>query len=706
MDPAEHYLWIGRQLGRKPGPRLSPAARPPAVTGAGISSHSPPWRNNDESQFLLAAYEEIIDRVRSYNNERRQSFKPRPYPMVSLDGADLARHARSLALPQSEIPKVSILIPVYNHVRLTLECLTSLVQNTGTIPYEVIVTDDGSSDATPEILPQVNNLIYRKNSANVGFLRNCNLGAEMARGEFLLILNNDTQLTPGWLDALIRAFEENKNTGLAGPRFVYPAGWLQEAGAAILRDASAVLLGEGGDPSQPRYNYDREVDYCSGACILIKTEFFKKIGGFDQTFAPAYCEDTDLSLQVHQQGLKVIYVHDSVVIHHLSATSNTAGDYKQELAVKNQQKLSEKWQEQIDKFNDVQLIAFYLPQFHPIPENSLWWGKGFTEWTNVAKARPNFAGHLQPRLPADLGFYDLRVVDVMDQQAELARRYGIHGFCYFYYWFGGRRILDMPLERMLAENRPDFPFCLSWANENWTRRWDGQEQDVLLGQQHSNDDDIAVMRDLMRYFRHANYIRINGKPLLLVYRINLFPDIRRTISIWRDLCRKEGIGEIYLAFVESFEQAQAFENPKNYGFDASVEYPPHGMASPVETPGELYNPDYTGTVHDYQDVIMKYLRQDLPPYMRFRGVMPSWDNTPRRQNHAAVFHGANPGAYQAWLQTVIAQTREQNFGDERMVFINAWNEWAEGAYLEPDRLFGHGYLEATKHAREAWLLHK
>ena len=348
----------------------------------------------------------------------------------------------------------------------------------------------------------------------------------------------------------------------------------------------------------------------------------------------------------------------------------------------------------------VRLIAFYLPQFHPIRENDEWWGRGFTEWTNVVKAQPNFEGHYQPRLPADLGFYDLRVAEVMEQQAELARQYGIYGFCYHYYWFGGKRLLEMPLERMLRTGKPNFPFCLSWANENWTRRWDGLEHEVLIAQQHSDEDDVAVMSDLIRYFRHPNYIRINGKPLLLTYRIESFPNIQHTVERWRELCQKDGVGEIYLAMVESFEQASANDDPKIYGFDASVEYPPHHMFAPIEAPGPMLNSAYVGLINDYREIVISYLQKNISDHTKFRGIMPDWDNTARKQNHAHIFHHSSPDAYQRWLQAIIEQTRERYMGDERIVFINAWNEWAEGAHLEPDRRYGHAYLQATRSALE------
>ena len=352
----------------------------------------------------------------------------------------------------------------------------------------------------------------------------------------------------------------------------------------------------------------------------------------------------------------------------------------------------------------VKLIAFYLPQFHPIPENDEWWGKGFTEWTNVTKAKPNYEGHYQPRLPADLGFYDLRVAEVMEQQAELARRYGIHGFCYHYYWFGGKRLLEMPIERLLETGKPDFPFCLSWANENWTRRWDGREHDILIAQQHSDADNREVICDLIRYFKHPNYIHINGKPLLMIYRVNLFPDIRRTVECWREACRQEGIGEIYLAMVGSFEHGHGAGcvDPALYGMEAIVEYPPHDVGVvPLETPGRLLNPDYTGRTLDYTEVARIYQETGIPDHItKFRCLIPDWDNTARQQNRPLIMHNAGPEVYQAWLQTIIVQTQKRYSGDERLVFINAWNEWAEGAYLEPDRKYGFAYLAATRAALE------
>ena len=347
-----------------------------------------------------------------------------------------------------------------------------------------------------------------------------------------------------------------------------------------------------------------------------------------------------------------------------------------------------------DPGQPIRLIAFYLPQYHPIPENDAWWGKGFTEWTNVTRARPNFAGHAQPHFPADLGYYDLRVPETRAAQAALAHEYGIHGFCYYAYWFGGKRLLNRPLDEVIATGEPDFPFCVCWANENWTRNWDGQSSRVLLAQQHSDQDDKAFIASLFPALRDRRYIRINGRPLLLVYRLNLLPDASRTAHIWREACREAGIGELYLAAVDSFLHG----DPRQYGFDAGVEFPPHGMGVVTGTPQPLLDQRFRGLCYSYLATAQRYLDKPWPAHPWFRCVMPAWDNTARRQDSAQIFLGSRPELYGQWLENVIRQTRAHNTGDERIVFVNAWNEWAEGNHLEPDQQHGHAWLQATADA--------
>ena len=339
-------------------------------------------------------------------------------------------------------------------------------------------------------------------------------------------------------------------------------------------------------------------------------------------------------------------------------------------------------------------VAFYLPQFHPIPENDAWWGGGFTEWQNVTRALPQFEGHAQPRLPGDLGYYDLRLPEVMRRQMQLAREYGIGAFCSYFYWFAGKRLLEQPLQQWLADPTLDLPLCLCWANESWSRRWDGRADDILIGQQHSPEDDLAFIEHVSRYLVDPRYLRVDGKPLLLVYRPGLLPDPHATVTRWRGWCHAHGIGEIHLAYVQSFDRV----DPRSIGFDAAVEFPPNNTTlQPTTACQRLLNPDFRGEVHDWRELAQQSITQSDPAYPRYPGVNPGWDNEPRRSGHGRVFAHASPRGYRDWLRHAIA-TAQRRFPAQPLVFVNAWNEWAEGAVLEPDARLGHAWLEATRAA--------
>ncbi|MBK9020720.1 MAG: glycoside hydrolase family 99-like domain-containing protein [Sulfuritalea sp.] len=351
------------------------------------------------------------------------------------------------------------------------------------------------------------------------------------------------------------------------------------------------------------------------------------------------------------------------------------------------------------KNKPVRLICFYLPQFHPIPENDEWWGEGFTEWTNVRPALPQFEGHYQPRLPGELGYYNLLDPDVQARQVELAKLYGIEGFCFYFYWFGGKRLLEAPILNYLKNENLDLPFCLCWANENWSRRWDGLDSEILIAQSHSSADDIAFIAHVAEYMRDRRCIRIAGKPLLMVYRPSLLPDAKATAKRWRDWCRENGIGEIFLAYTQSFEAV----SPTNYGFDAAIEFPPNNSSPPNITESVVpLQEDFGVTVYDWKVFVERSERYTNPGYEVFRSVCPSWDNTPRRRNFSTVFKNSDPALYRRWLENAINDTiAGHQDPSERLVFVNAWNEWAEGAHLEPDARHGYAYLQATRNALEA-----
>lgn len=348
-------------------------------------------------------------------------------------------------------------------------------------------------------------------------------------------------------------------------------------------------------------------------------------------------------------------------------------------------------------------IAFYLPQFHPIPENDEWWGRGFTEWTNVTKAKPLFKEHYQPRLPSDLGFYDLRLPEVRAAQADLAKSFGIHGFCYYHYWFNGKRLLDRPFQEVLDSKKPDFPFCLCWANESWSRRWDGSEKEVLMQQFYSEEDDRNHIKWLSKAFLDPRYIRINDKPLFLVYLAGQLPDPKRTAEIWREEAKRQGIPDLFLCRIETHNEKR--EPPELIGFDAAVEFQPDIMHFGRSLQqGRLWNirrrfglaEKIFGNwrIFDYPYVANRMMELPEPSYLRFPCVMPAWDNTARRGEAAFVLHNSTPEAYENWLRFVAKRVRA-NPNLNGHFFINAWNEWAEGAHLEPDRKWGHAYLEAT-----------
>jgi hypothetical protein len=363
------------------------------------------------------------------------------------------------------------------------------------------------------------------------------------------------------------------------------------------------------------------------------------------------------------------------------------------------------------------VVSLYLPQYHPIPENDLWWGKGFTEWTNVVRAKPLYKRHYQPQLPADLGFYDLRLNEVMVQQAELARAHGIYGFCFYHYWFNGKRLLERPTNNLLDSGKPDFPFMYCWANENWTRRWDGDDQQVLIKQEYCHEDDIRHIEHLIPVFKDHRYIRVDDKPVFIVYRPWLMPDIYETVATWRRVAKEHGL-DLYLCHMV-FGYGNDWDKLLPC-FDAAIDFEPFGirhgkstlfkdiksmnvdfrMLSLVERFRKLffnqYPERYKLNIKSYESIFSDYLPLNKIPFKMFPGLCPGWDNTPRRGNSPSlILHGANPDKFEDWLAKIIEDFTPYS-KDENFIFINAWNEWAEGNHLEPCSKYGLDYLKAIK----------
>jgi lipopolysaccharide biosynthesis protein len=345
--------------------------------------------------------------------------------------------------------------------------------------------------------------------------------------------------------------------------------------------------------------------------------------------------------------------------------------------------------------SSVQLIAYYLPQFHIIPENEEAWGRGFTEWTNVTRSLPQFAGHYQPHLPGDLGFYDLSNEEVLDRQISLARKYGISGFCLHYYWFRGKRLLEMPLATLYRRKDLDIGFCLCWANETWSRRWDGSEDEVIIPQIHTPESDRRFIEDAVRYMDDPRYITIDSRPVLVVYRSELLADPARTIEYWRSVALKSVGKDLFLLRAMTFKPTTLVP-----GFDASVQFPPHHLNADDTSASQLpFSPGFSGRIYDYPALLSTVKRQfheyDFPVVP---AVMTGWDNTPRCGSAGMCYHESTPAHYAAWLAEAAYFAKQKPVGGSSYVFINAWNEWAEGAHLEPDQRFGHAYLRATVEA--------
>lgn len=358
--------------------------------------------------------------------------------------------------------------------------------------------------------------------------------------------------------------------------------------------------------------------------------------------------------------------------------------------------------------NKIKPIAFYLPQFHPIPENDAWWGKGFTEWTNVTKATPLFKGHWQPRLPADLGFYDLRVPEVREAQAELAKEYGIYGFCYWHYWFGGKRIIERPFIEVVESGKPDFPFCIAWANQTWQGTWHGlSHNEILIEQTYPGKEDYTDhFYSLLEAFRDRRYIEVNGKKLVFIFRPHEIPDSKYFTALWQELALREGLGGIH--FVGMHMPAEWDAEAEGYdamtaGFLERDKYEVVKKDGVWREKLKLLTGNKNERIPQlvsYEKYVSGYPVKDLSSN-QYPWIMPDWDNTPRTGDNGWLFQGSSPELFGELCRKALKET-ENKAPEEKIIILRSWNEWAEGNYLEPDQRNGLAYLNKFKSALEKY----
>ena len=352
---------------------------------------------------------------------------------------------------------------------------------------------------------------------------------------------------------------------------------------------------------------------------------------------------------------------------------------------------------------DPKLLAFYLPQYYPDSHNNIWWGKGSTEWTNTTKATAQYLGQYQPRLPGELGFYDLRIKENIYRQIELAKIHGIYGFCFYYYWFDGERILDLPLDEFVEDKQIDFPFSICWVNESWTKQWSSSSQEILIEQHHTVESYKAFIHSCLLLFTRKNYIRVKGRPLLNVFRLTMMDDWPTVISYWRKVVKDKLGVNLYIVGCLS-KESQCDVDYLSVGFDAVSEFSSFGLNVSVTkdiTQEKAYVCDrFLGKVYDYKDYVeaKKYFTHTSKKL--YRSVSVGYDNTARKRNKGFIYDGAIPELYGKWLTDVIVETEKNLETDDKLIYLFAWNEWAEGAYLEPDLKFQYGYLEETAKAIE------
>lgn len=646
--------------------------------------------------------------------------------------------------------KLSIIIPTFNSGAVLKRALDSIVSQTFT-DWEVLIMDGASTDNTIEVAQSYNDPRIRIYSEpDKGIYDAMNKGIKKANGEWLYFLGSDDYLLDNHvLDSVFSHTDKNldviygdvlsthltlEHHGVWGinkiknkynichqaifyNKVIFKKEGLYNLKYPLLADFDFNM----------RWFFDEKAMH---KYVPVHVAFFSDGGCGRQQVDTAFLHDFELLLLKY--GQKKLNIDERITITKLCLINNKEGLLTQAilkirlllLRAKRRLKKTNKqtnqflekffeWQKAlkqdkthfvpfttssyVPKVEDPRIYAFYLTQFHAIPENDHAHGKGFTEWTNVANATPQFIGHYQPKIPYDIGFYNLLQPGVMERQVEIAKAYGVYGFCFYYYWFSGRKLLEKPLEYFLHSNI-DFHYHLCWATENWSKKWDGGEQELIVEQHLEDDDAEKFFNDLLPYISDPRYERIENKPVLIIYRSDIFDKNKLLAFLNRlnELSIEHGFAGLYIMGTNAFN----FDSPEEYNYKGLVEFPPHGINLELYKVEKKRIPGSNFNIVDFSNYIRQksYLAEKTYPV--FKTCFPSWDNTPRKLYSGGYCCLMDSEDYHQWLHDIILWTKEHHTTEENIVYINAWNEWAEGAILEPTTFYGYKYLDILKRTIE------
>lgn len=646
---------------------------------------------------------------------------------------------------QNSHPLVSIVIPIFNSEKYLDQCLKSALSQS--YPnVEIVCINDGSTDKSHTIISK-----YAKKHTNVveigqtnsGIISARNNGIAAASGKYILTLDSDDIITKDCVEKLYQALTSSSSYSVASPSVEF---FGSRKGFYELPEPTAKNMA---------------IQNCIVNCALFEKKYWEKYGGYDSRFKDGI-EDYDFWWNFLQDGKKIVRLTEvlfyyriknksesrnlNTIRHHAKLEKLMLKKYplmkklriKQNILIKTKKYAIHvpkkalirgvrmtnvhKWRQyknyvlnnQFSKNDFIpitskaysgnhpkKLIAYYLPQYYQIPQNDAWFGRGFTEWTNAAKAVPQFTGHWQPHLPFDVGFYNLETTHIMHRQVELAKMYGVHGFCFYYYWFsGGKRIMEKPVKNWLNDKSLDFPFMFFWANEDWTNTW-GEPGDIgtkTYSAKMKPGDVKKFVDDIIPFLKDERYITINGRPHIIIYQAKKDSYLPTFIGEMQRQVEMYGIKKPYVSLVFPDDKPDEF-NPSDYGADAAVEFGVHMKVRPdyIQKPvstSTAINPNAKLAVYDMQKFVLDKKFDYETDFPVHRGAMTTYDNTARKIQTGAYLFSVSPYVYKEWLSELIRTSRTD------YVFISAWNEWAEGMHLEPDQRYGYAYLQATKDALE------